>query len=129
MAKTLQEKRRADRDRKRRQRARARELRAPGLAAVHRAVVEALGFALVTAPVKAEWRPDEGWCPVSITVIIDTAVDILVKRHAFDRSLSRKAVRATLAPREEWRWPSNVPTTNPPAVDVEIGVTTLPPVA
>ncbi len=119
--KTSQEKRRADRDRKRRQRAKAKTLRVPSRAAVNRAVSEATAFALLTAPVNAEWRPADGWRPISVDTIIDTAVQILTLRQRFDPARSRAAVKAVLAPRPQWRWPSHIPTTNP--TNVEIGVT------
>lgn len=118
---TIQEKRRADRERKRRQRARARAAGAPGAAAVHRALTEALAFAMLTADTST-WRKADAWAPVNMGVVIETAVDILVVRHRFDRDHSKRAVRGALAPRPEHRWPSHVPTAWR-HVDVDIGVT------
>lgn len=107
MAMTPAERRKKERERKARQRAAARADGRPELAVVNTAIVEAVSFTL--AGVNIGLREGERATFVNSVQVGRVAIKILVTRLGFDLEHSKAMVMDALAPREEHRWPSHVP--------------------
>jgi hypothetical protein len=107
MAMTAADRRKKDRERKQRQRAAARDAGKPELAVVNAAITEAVAFTL--AGVNIGLREGERATFVNSAQVGRVAIKILVVRLGFDFEHSKKMVLAALAPREEHRWPSTIP--------------------
>ena len=101
-----------DRTRKRRERARQKELGIPASALVNHALAEALSFSYAGAD-RREWRRDDVWEPVNISLIIAVAVDILAINHRCDREHSLSEVMKKIRPRREHFEPHLVPSLAP----------------
>lgn len=108
MAQTEAERRRWDRNYRRRIRAEARAAGKPTLSAVNAAITEAAAFALtgVNIGLKEGMRASY----VNSDQIMRVALKILCVRQGFNFEVSKKMIMSQLAPREEHRWPSHVPT-------------------
>lgn len=109
MPRTIGEIRRADRERKRRQRAEAAAAGVPSSQQVNIAIVEALSFAS-SAGVNIEAARAGEQPAIGVATILSAAHKILVHRLGFDGEASKAALLKALAPRQEHRWPSFVPT-------------------
>lgn len=107
MAMTSTERRRKERERKAQQRANAREVGRPGLAVVNAAIVEAAAYAL--SGVNIGLKAGEHASYVNMLQVGRVAIKILVVRLEYDLEHSKALVMQQLAPREEHRWPSHVP--------------------
>ena len=107
MAMTAAERRKRERERKALQRANARADGKPDAATVNFAIVEAVAFAL--AGVNIGLRAGEHASYVNCVQVGRVAIKILVLRCGFDLEHSKRLVMQQLAPREQHRWPSHLP--------------------
>lgn len=107
MTMTAAERRRKERERKAQQRANAREEGRPDLAVVNAAIVEAAAYVLTG--VNIGLKVGEHASYVNMLQVGRVAIKILVVRLEYDLEHSKALVMQQLAPREEHRWPSRVP--------------------
>lgn len=118
MAMSLQERRKKDRERKATERAQMEALGIPPADALHRAIVEAVAFALAGVNI-GRLPGDKPRRAIDMDVVVWTALRILCVRGEFDLKETRAALLQALAAREEHRWPSHVPSLTAPAGTVD----------